>query len=119
MFAGNGMLFPKVMTATPETFSKGFLNGPRPVGRPFSSPTWTAPPHSESRWPKPEMVGHRPLLNSVTYLVLDDAADPALQNNTIDAAGLGSLDELTTAHVTPQASASAGRPARAAPLHLR
>ena len=37
------------------------------------------------------MVGHPPLLDSITYLVLDDAARiPALQNNAIDATGLSS-----------------------------
>lgn len=36
------------------------------------------------------MVGTRPRLDSITYLVLDDAARlPALQNNTIDATGVG------------------------------
>ncbi len=46
--------------------------------------------------------GAPPLLDSITFLVLDDAARvPALQNNTIDATGLGSLDELTIARRTP------------------
>ncbi len=47
-------------------------------------------------------MGHSPpLLDSFTFLVLDDAARlPALQNNTIDATGLGSLDELTIARRT-------------------
>ena len=46
----------------------------------------------------PKWWGTPPLLDSITYLVLDDAAlIPALQNNTIDATGVTSLPELTTA----------------------
>ncbi len=49
----------------------------------------------------PKWWGTPPLLDSFTFLVLDDAARiPALQNNTIDAVGLGSLDELTIARRT-------------------
>lgn len=48
------------------------------------------------------MVGHTPLLDSITYSVLDDAARiPALQNNALDATGLASLPELTAARGTP------------------
>lgn len=50
----------------------------------------------------PKWWGAPPLLDSITYLVLDDAARiPALQNNTIDATGTVSLDELTIARKTP------------------
>src|SRR5690242_8991384 len=35
MFAGNGMLSPKSMTANPEVFNKGQLNGPGPSAGPF------------------------------------------------------------------------------------
>ena len=50
----------------------------------------------------PKWWGAPPLLDSITFLVLDDAARiPALQNNTIDATGLTSLDELTIARGTP------------------
>jgi peptide/nickel transport system substrate-binding protein len=102
MFAGNGMLFPKAMTATPEAFNKGYLNGPPPSAGPFiiSNVDRTAQRITLSRNPK--WWGIAPLLDTVTYLVLDDAAlIPALQNNTIDAAGLASLDELTMARNTP------------------
>ena len=102
MFAGNGMLYPKVMTATPEAFNKGFLNGPPPSAGPFvvSNLDRTAQRITLSRNPK--WWGATPLLDSLTFTVLDDAAlIPALQNNTIDAAGLASLDELTNARNTP------------------
>jgi peptide/nickel transport system substrate-binding protein len=101
MFAGNGMLLPKSMTATPEAFNKGQLNGPGPSAGPFiiSGLDRTAQRIVLTRNPK--WWGAPPLLDSITYLVLDDAARvPALQNNTIDATGLASLDELQIARRT-------------------
>jgi peptide/nickel transport system substrate-binding protein len=102
MFAGNTMLLPKSMTANPEVFNKGQLNGPGPSAGPFiiSALDRTAQRITLTRNLK--WWGTPPLLDSVTYLVLDDAARiPALQNNTIDATGVPSLDELTIARNTP------------------
>ncbi|HEX2283791.1 MAG TPA: ABC transporter family substrate-binding protein [Mycobacterium sp.] len=102
MFAGNTMLLPKSMTANPEVFNKGQLNGPGPSAGPFmiSAIDRTAQRITLTRDPK--WWGTPPLLDSITYLVLDDAARlPALQNNTIDATGVPSLDELTIARNTP------------------
>jgi peptide/nickel transport system substrate-binding protein len=102
MFAGNAMLYPKNMTATPEAFNKAQLNGPGPSAGPFivSSIDKTAQRITLTRNPK--WWGTPPLLDSITYLILDDAARvPALQNNAIDATGVASLDELTIARRTP------------------
>ncbi len=102
MFAGNGMLYPKSMTAAPEAFNKGYLDGPGPSAGPFlvSNVDRTAQRITLARNPK--WWGTPPLLDTVTYLVLDDAAlIPALQNSTIDATGLPTLDELTNARNTP------------------
>jgi peptide/nickel transport system substrate-binding protein len=101
MFAGNAMLYPKSMTATPEAFNKAQVNGPGPSAGPFivSSIDKTAQRITLTRNPK--WWGTPPLLDSITYLILDDAARvPALQNNAIDATGLASLDELTIARRT-------------------
>ena len=58
----------------------------------------------------PKWWGTPPLLDSITYLVLsDEARIPALQNDTIDATGLSSLDELTSP-ATPLESRSGVRP---------
>lgn len=98
MFAGNTMLLPKAMTADPDAFNKGQLDKPGPSAGPFmvSSVDRTAQRITLTRNPK--WWGTPPLLDSFTYLVLDDAARiPALQNNTIDATGISSLDELTIA----------------------
>lgn len=105
MLAGNTMLLPKSMTENPEAFNKGQLNGPGPSAGPFivSNLDRTAQRIVLTRNPK--WWGTPPLLDSITYLVLDDSARiPALQNNTIDATGLTSLDELTIARETPGVS---------------
>jgi peptide/nickel transport system substrate-binding protein len=101
MLSGNTMLLPKSMTATPEVFNKGQLNGPGPSAGPFiiSGLDRTAQRITLTRNPK--WWGTPALLDSVTYLVLsDEARIPALQNNTIDATGLATLDELTIARGT-------------------
>ena len=98
MFAGNTMLLPKAMTADPEAFNKGQLAGPGPSAGPFmvSAVDRTAQRITLTRNPK--WWGTPALLDSITFLALDDAARiPALQNNTIDATGIASLDELTIA----------------------
>ena len=102
MFAGNSMLQPKKMTENPDVFNKGQLNGPGPSAGPFiiSNIDRTAQRITLTRNPK--WWGVTPRLDSITYLVLDDAARvPALQNNTIDATGIASLDELQIVRNTP------------------
>jgi peptide/nickel transport system substrate-binding protein len=101
MFAGNGMLLPKSMTATAEVFNKGQLEQPGPSAGPFivSSLDRTAQRIVLTRNPK--WWGKTPRLDTITFLVLDDAARlPALQDGTIDATGLATLDTLTVARRT-------------------
>ncbi|MGV1088080.1 MAG: ABC transporter family substrate-binding protein [Mycobacterium sp.] len=102
MFAGNTMLLPKSMTTDPAVFNKGQLDKPGPSAGPFmiSNIDKTAQRITLSR--NPNWWGTAPLLDTITYLALDDAARiPALMNNTIDASGLSSLDELTTVGGNP------------------
>jgi peptide/nickel transport system substrate-binding protein len=101
MLSGNTMLLPKSMTATPEAFNKGQLSGPGPSAGPFIISTLDRTAQRIVLTRNPKWWGTPALLDSVTYLVLDDAARiPALQNNTIDATGTASLDELTVARRT-------------------
>jgi len=101
MLSGNTMLLPKSSTATPEAFNKGQLNGPGPSAGPFIISTLDRTAQRIVLTRNPKWWGTPALLDSVTYLVLDDAARiPALQNNTIDATGLATLDELTVARRT-------------------
>ena len=58
MFAGNGMLLPKSMTATPEVVQQGPTRRARPVGRPLHRHV-AGPDNAANRVdPQPEMVGH-------------------------------------------------------------
>ena len=83
MFAGNTMLLPKSMTANPEVFNKGQLNGPGPSAGPFMVSALDRTAQRITLTRNPKWWGTPPLLDSITYLVLDDAARiPALQNNT-------------------------------------
>jgi peptide/nickel transport system substrate-binding protein len=101
MFAGNGMLLPASMTSTPEVFNTGQLEGPGPSAGPFIVSSLDRTTQRIMLTRNPKWWGTRPRLDSITYLVLDDAARlPALQNNTIDATGIGTVDQLTIAQRT-------------------
>ncbi|WP_250150306.1 ABC transporter family substrate-binding protein [Mycolicibacter acidiphilus] len=101
MFAGNNMLLPQSMTATPEVFNKGQLSGPGPSAGPFRLSTLDPTTQRITLTRNPDWWGRPPRLDAITYLVLDEAARmPALQNHTIDAAGVSSLDQLTIARRT-------------------
>lgn len=101
MFAGNGMLLPESMTATPAVFNKGQLDAPGPSAGPFIVSSLDRTTQRIVLTRNPKWWGERPRLNTITFLVLDDAARlPALQNNTIDATGVGTLDQLTIAQRT-------------------
>jgi peptide/nickel transport system substrate-binding protein len=101
MFAGNSFLYPKAMTANPDVFDKGQLNGPGPSAGPFIVSGLDKGAQRITLTRNPKWWGTPPKLDSITYTVLADAAKiPALQNNAIDAVGLASLDELTIARRT-------------------
>jgi peptide/nickel transport system substrate-binding protein len=101
MFAGNGMLLPESMTATAEAFNNGQLDRPGPSAGPFIVSSLDRTTQRIVLIRNPKWWGERPRLNTITFLVLDDAARlPALQNNTIDATGVGTLDQLTIAQRT-------------------
>ncbi|ORA15735.1 hypothetical protein BST12_21540 [Mycobacterium angelicum] len=101
MFAGNGMLLPSAVTATPEAFNKGAIDAPGPSAGPFIVSTLDRATQRITLTRNPKWWGKQPRLDTITYLVLDDAARlPALQNNTIDATGIGSLDQLAIAERT-------------------
>ncbi|MDV3135762.1 ABC transporter family substrate-binding protein [Mycobacterium sp. 29Ha] len=101
MFAGSTMLLPKSSTATPEAFNRAQLNGPGPSAGPFLISNLDRGAKRITLTRNPKWWGEAPLLDSITYLILDDAARiPALQNNTIDATGLATLDEMEIARRT-------------------
>jgi len=101
MFAGNTMLLPKSMTATPEAFNKGQLSAPGPSAGPFVVSSLDRTRQRIVLTRNPKWWGERPRLDRITFLVLDDAARlPALQNKAIDATGLAGLDQMTIARRT-------------------
>lgn len=101
MFAGSTVLLPKASTATPEAFNRAQLGGPGPSAGPFIISNLDRGAKRITLTRNPKWWSAPPLLDTVTYLVLDDAARmPALQNNTIDATGLATLDEMEIARRT-------------------
>lgn len=102
MFAGNTMLLPKSSTADPEVFNKGQLSGPGPSAGPFMISNVDRGAQRITLTRNPKWWGEPPVLDSITYTVLDDTARiPALQNNALDATGVASLDELEIVRRTP------------------
>lgn len=98
MFAGNAMLAPKTMTSDPDVFNKGFLNGPGASAGPFIITNVDRGAQRITLSRNPKWWGTPPLLDTVTYSVLDDAAMiPALENNALDAVGVITLDDLERA----------------------
>ncbi|WP_068272530.1 ABC transporter family substrate-binding protein [Aldersonia kunmingensis] len=97
-FAGNTMLYPKSVTATPEAFNKGLLNGLTLTSGPFVVANLDRAQNRITLGRNPKWWGNTPKLDTVTFIVLDDAARvPALQNNEIDSTGLATIDEVKTA----------------------
>ncbi|MDD7810985.1 ABC transporter family substrate-binding protein [Mycobacterium sp. CSUR Q5927] len=101
MFAGNSMLLPHSMTADPDTFNKAQLRRPGPSAGPFTLSTLDRTSQRITLTRNPDWWGKQPKLDTITYLVLDESARmPALQNHTIDATGVATLDQLTIARRT-------------------
>lgn len=100
MFAGG--MQPRSMTSDPEVFNNGQLNAPGPSAGPFVVSRVERSAQRIVLTRNPRWWGRRPRLSSITFLVLDSSAViPALQNSAIDAAGVGTLDDMVTADRAP------------------
>lgn len=100
MFAGG--MQPRSMTKDPEVFNSGQLNAPGPSAGPFVVSRVERSAQRILLTRNPRWWGRKPRLSSITFLVLDSSAViPALQNSAIDAAGVGTLDDMVTADRTP------------------
>ena len=85
----------------PRSVQQGTAQRPGPSAGPFIISNLDRGAKRITLTRNPKWWGTPPLLDSITYLVLDDAARiPALQNNTIDATGLATLDEMQIARRT-------------------
>ena len=99
MFGG---LQPRSMTTNPDVFNKGQLEAPGPSAGPFIVSKIDRSAQRIVLTRNPRWWGRKPRLDSITFLVLDPAAViPALRNRDIDAAEVGSLDDMVTARRTP------------------
>ncbi|GAB2699112.1 ABC transporter family substrate-binding protein [Nocardia thraciensis] len=101
-FAGNGFLFPKSVTGTPEAFNKSLVDNIGLTAGPFTLQSTDRAQGRIVLGRNPKWWGATPKLDTVTFSVLDSAAlVPALQNNEIDAVGIGRRDDLATAQGIP------------------
>jgi len=97
-----GLMQPRSMTANPDVFNKGQLEAPGPSAGPFIVSKIDRPAQRLVLTRNPRWWGRKPRLDSITFLVLDSSAViPALKNKDIDAAGVGTLDDMVTAQRTP------------------
>ncbi|MEV6068373.1 ABC transporter family substrate-binding protein [Nocardia sp. NPDC052001] len=100
-FAGNSFLYPKSVSATPEAFNKGLVDAIALTSGPFAVQSTDRAQGRIVLGHNPKWWGATPKLDTITFSVLNSAAlIPALQNNEIDAVGIGTRDDLKTAQGT-------------------
>ncbi|MET8429693.1 ABC transporter family substrate-binding protein [Nocardia sp. NPDC004860] len=100
-FAGNSFLYPKSVTSTPEAFNKSLVDAITTTAGPFVVQSTDRGQGRIVLGHNPKWWGTTPKLDTITFSVLNDQAlIPALQNNEIDAVGIGSRDDLKTAQST-------------------
>ncbi|MEU7221285.1 ABC transporter family substrate-binding protein [Nocardia iowensis] len=101
-FAGEAFLYPKSVTANPEAFNKSLVDGITLTAGPFVVQSLDRTQRRIVLGRNPKWWGDTPKLDSITFSVLDSSAFlPALQNNEIDAVGIGTIDDVRTARNTP------------------
>ncbi|MFE6922710.1 ABC transporter family substrate-binding protein [Nocardia sp. NPDC057663] len=101
-FAGNSFLYPKSVTSSAEAFNKSVVDGPGLSAGPFKVQSIDRGQGRIVLERNPLWWGNTPKLDTITFSVLDSAATlPALQNNEIDAVGLGDINDVQTARSTP------------------
>lgn len=100
-FAGNASLFPKSVTADPDSFNNSLANAMGPSAGPFQV---VSTDRSQGRivlGHNPKWWGAEPKLDTITYSVLDRSAwTTALQNNELDLVQLTSVDDVQTVRNT-------------------
>ncbi|WP_280439042.1 ABC transporter family substrate-binding protein [Nocardia cyriacigeorgica] len=101
-FAGNSFLFPKSVTATPEAFNHSLVDEIKVTAGPFMVQSTDRGQGRIVLGHNPKWWGDKPVLDNITYSVLDSSAlVPALANNELDAVGLATRDDMETARNTP------------------
>ncbi|WP_433626520.1 ABC transporter family substrate-binding protein [Nocardia sp. CA-120079] len=100
-FAGNASLFPKSVTADPDSFNNSLADAMGPSAGPFQV---VSTDRSQGRivlGHNPKWWGAAPKLDTITYSVLDHTAwTTALQNNELDLVQLTTVDDVQTVRNT-------------------
>ncbi len=100
-FAGNASLFPKSVTADPDSFNNSLADSMGPSAGPFQV---VATDRSQGRIilsRNPKWWGAEPKLDTITYSVLDHSTwTTALQNNELDLVQLTTVDDVQTVRNT-------------------
>ncbi|APE32723.1 hypothetical protein BOX37_00635 [Nocardia mangyaensis] len=95
-------LYPRLSTATPESFDTAFRNEMPLSSGPFMITSIDRAQQRVVLSRNPKWWGETAKLDTVTFSVLDNAARlSALQNNELDATALSGIEEVTTATNTP------------------
>ncbi|WP_109522869.1 MULTISPECIES: ABC transporter family substrate-binding protein [Nocardia] len=95
-------LYPKASTATPQAFNDLDRNGLHASAGPFVITSIDRAQQRIVLGRNPKWWGDTPVLDTVTYSVLDSSARlSALQNNELDSASISGIDEVTTASGSP------------------
>ncbi|MFD6271971.1 ABC transporter family substrate-binding protein [Nocardia asteroides] len=100
-FAGNSSLYPKSVTSTPEAFNTSLVDAIALTAGPFLV---TGTDRGQGRITlghNPKWWGEKPVLDTITYSVLDHSAwVQALQNNELDLVRLTTIDDVKTVRGT-------------------
>jgi peptide/nickel transport system substrate-binding protein len=84
-------LLPSVLTATPNSFNKLWVNGPTLAGGPFKVGTLDKTAKTITVVPNDKWWGQKPKLDKIQYIVLDQSAQAkALQSDQVDFVDIGS-----------------------------
>ncbi|WP_230329231.1 ABC transporter family substrate-binding protein [Nocardia aurantiaca] len=104
-FAGNAMLYPKSVTADPNSFNKSLVNGLPVSAGPFVLQSIDRTGGLITLTRNPKWWGNTPKLDTVTIRVLDrNAWTQAVQNNELDAALLSTVGDLQNLRSVPGVS---------------
>ncbi|MEV6274664.1 ABC transporter family substrate-binding protein [Nocardia sp. NPDC051832] len=101
-FSGNASLFPKSVTADPDSFNNSLVSSMGPTAGPFQLRTIDRGQSRIVLERNPKWWGEPVKLETITFSVLDQSAWlGALQNNEIDLARLASIEDVKTVGNTP------------------
>ncbi|MFI9507724.1 ABC transporter family substrate-binding protein [Nocardia sp. NPDC052566] len=101
-FAGNQSLFPKSVTADPDSFNKSLVDGMGLTSGPFSVRSTDRGQGRIVLGRNPKWWGAPPKLDTITFSVLDRATwTAAVQNNELDAALLSTVDDVRNLRNVP------------------